>query len=175
MHAPGKLVHQPGFRFAFVFTVCLLIGFGVLFSPAVQFVDQAISRGLVGIAWDLIRLFGGHASREAAILRAPGGFAVEMRDGCNAVNVTLLLWSAVLAFPSSWRPKLLGIVGGALIIQVVNLFRFITLFYLGQFSTSWFDFAHSYLWESLIILDTLVVFWFWVTRFARSGGARVRA
>jgi hypothetical protein len=45
-----------GIRFAFIFTVFLLIGFGALFSPPVQFADQAISRGLVGIAWDLIRL-----------------------------------------------------------------------------------------------------------------------
>ena len=44
-----------------------------------------------------------------------------------------------------------------------------TLFYLGQYSMTWFDFAHSYLWESLIMLDTMVVFWYWVTRVLRAG------
>jgi exosortase H (IPTLxxWG-CTERM-specific) len=112
---------------------------------------------------------GGHATRDAAILRSPGGFAVEMRDGCNAVNVTILLCSAVLAFPASWKMKAAGLLAGAAIIQVVNIFRFITLFYLGQYSMAWFDFAHAYLWESLIMLDTVVVFWYWVTRVLRSG------
>ena len=47
------------------------------------------------------------------------------------------------------------------------LARFISLFYLGQYSMTWFDFAHAYLWESLLVLDTMVVFWVWVKR-ARS-------
>ena len=53
-------------------------------------------------------------------MRAPGGFAVELRDGCNAVNVTILLWSAVLAFPAPWKMKALGLLGGSLVIQVTN-------------------------------------------------------
>jgi hypothetical protein len=36
---------------------------------------------------------------------------------------------------------------------------------------SWFDFAHSYLWESLLTLDTMVVFWLWVNRVTRLGAA----
>jgi exosortase H (IPTLxxWG-CTERM-specific) len=94
-----------------------------------------------------------------------------MRDGCNAVNVTILLWSAVLAFPASWRMKALGLAIGSLIIQMLNIIRFISLFYLGQYSTTWFDFAHAYLWESLLVLDTLVIFWLWVKHAALPGAA----
>lgn len=32
---------------------------------------------------------------------------------------------------------------------------------------AWFDFAHAYLWESLLVLDTMVVFWLWVNRVAQ--------
>jgi exosortase H (IPTLxxWG-CTERM-specific) len=154
-----------------VFAVCLLIGFGVLLTPPVQRVDGAFSRWLVGLSQGAIQVCGGHAARDGAILRSAGGFAVEMRDGCNAVNVTILLWSAVLAFPASWKMKSVGLLAGSAIIQVVNVFRFITLYYLGQYSMTWFDFAHAYLWESLIMLDTMVVFWFWVTRVLRAGAA----
>lgn len=143
----------------------------MLFTPPVQAVDSQFSRSLVHTAHGVIQLCGGHAVRDGAILRSPGGFAVEMRDGCNAVNVTILLWSAILAFPASWKMKALGLLAGSAIIQVVNVFRFITLFYLGQYSMTWFDFAHSYLWETLIMLDTMVVFWFWVTRVLRTGAA----
>jgi exosortase H (IPTLxxWG-CTERM-specific) len=158
-------------RFALVFACCFLLGFGVLLTPPVQNVDRDFSRSLVTLAHGVIVACGGHAIQQAAILRAPGGFAVEMRDGCNAVNVTSLLWSAVLAFPASWKLKLWGLLGGSAIIQAVNIFRFITLFYLGQYSMTWFDFAHAYLWESLIVLDTMVVFWYWVTRALRAGTA----
>jgi hypothetical protein len=50
--------------------------------------------------------------------------------------------------------------------------RFISLYYLGQYSRSWFDFAHLYLWESLIVLDTMVVFWLWTRLVFRSMAAR---
>ena len=166
-----NLIHIRPLRFVLIFACSLLIGFGVLVTPQAQSVTGKFSRALVSVSNGLIRMCGGHATQNGAILRAPGGFAVEMRDGCNAVNVTILLCCAVLAFPAPWRMKAAGLLAGIAIIQAVNIFRFITLFYLGQYSMTWFDFAHAYLWESLIMLDTMVVFWFWVTRVLRAGAA----
>ena len=156
-------------RFAVIFTCCALFAFAVLLTPPVQSVDVVFSRALVKVAHELVLVCGGHASLDAAILRAPSGFGVEMRDGCNAINVVILLGSAILAFPASWKMKLLGLAAGSAIIQVLNIVRFISLFYLGQYSMSWFDFAHAYLWESLLVLDTMVGFWLWVKHAARPG------
>ena len=64
-----------------------------------------------------------------------------------------------------------GLTAGSLIIQALNIVRFISLFYVGQYSMTWFDFAHAYLWESLLVLDTMVVFWLWVKHTARLGAA----
>lgn len=36
---------------------------------------------------------------------------------------------------------------------------------------AWFDFAHAYLWESLLVLDTMVIFWLWVNRVAQHRAA----
>jgi exosortase H (IPTLxxWG-CTERM-specific) len=69
-----------------------------------------------------------------------------------------------IAFPGSRTRKLTGLVVGAAAIQGLNFLRFISLFYLGQYSLSWFEFAHLYLWETLILLDALIVFGFWVRR-----------
>ena len=159
------------FRFVLIFAFCSMFTFAVLLTPPVQFLDVRFSRALVGVSQQLISICGGHATRDDAILRAPGGFGVEMRDGCNAVNVTILLWSAILAFPASWKTKALGWLAGSVIIQVLNIVRFVSLFYLGQFSLPWFDFAHAYLWESLLMLDTMVLFWLWVNRALRTRSA----
>jgi exosortase H (IPTLxxWG-CTERM-specific) len=167
-----KVFTAPSYRparFAVTFAVCFLLGIGALLTPPVQALDGRFSSALVQVSHGLIAVCGGKASVEGAILRDPAsGFAVEMRDGCNAVNVTILLWSAVLAFPAPWRLKGLGLAAGSLIIQAVNMVRFISLFYIGQYSMTWFDFAHGFLWESLLVLDTLVVFWLWVNRVSRS-------
>ncbi len=158
-------------RFAIVFGACFFLGFGVLTLPAVQAVDGRFSQALVAFSHALIRVCGGKATAAGAILRSPSGFGIEMRDGCNAINVTILLWAAILAFPARWKMKLIGLAAGSLVIQAVNVVRFITLFYIGQYSAMWFDFAHGYLWESLIVLDTMVIFWLWVSRVSCTGNA----
>jgi hypothetical protein len=38
----------------------------------------------------------------------------------------------------------------------------ISLFYLGQWNQRAFDFAHTYLWQALIMLDVLVFWLYWV-------------
>ncbi|MGA2115650.1 MAG: exosortase H [Bryobacteraceae bacterium] len=172
--APASRVRRKAARpalFAVLFGLFFLAGIGLVLLPPVQFLDGHFSRILVSVSRGLIAICGGAAKAEGAILRAPGGFAVEMKDGCNGVNVTILLWSAVLAFPAPWRLKALGLLAGSLAIQILNVVRFISLFYIGQYSTNWFEFAHGYLWETLLILDTMVVFWLWVSRVSRTGTA----
>lgn len=150
-------------RFLVVFALCLLALFALLLSPFLQPGVIEFSHGLVSVASALIRICGGHAIVQGTVLRAPStGFAVEMKDGCNGANVLILLWSAVLAFPATWKQKAKGLFGSTLAIQLINLVRFISLFYLGQYSRSLFDFAHDYLWESLIMLDGLLFFGLWV-------------
>lgn len=163
-------------RFAITFGVCLLVGFGALLLPVVQTVDGNITKSLVQVAHSLIHVWGGSAAVTGAILFAPNGFGVEMKDGCNAANVTILFWAALIAFPAGPRMKIVGGLIGGLLIQVVNILRFISLFYLGQYSTSLFDFAHNYLWETLIILDTVVIFWWrvnWVNRGTEAANPQI--
>ena len=158
-------------RFIIIFAITVLAAFGLLLAPFVKPGVLQFSRALVNAAAFLIHLCGGHVKVDGAILRpASGGFAVEMRDGCNGVNVMILLWSAMLAFPAPWMHKAKGLLWGGLAIQSVNLVRFISLFYLGQYSLALFDFAHGYLWECLIMLDALVVFGLWVHLGFRTSG-----
>ena len=155
-------------RFVIVFGACFVVGFALLATPPLHAADERFSRILVRISGWLVMLCGGHASVEDDVLRSAGGFGVAMKDGCNGINVMILLWSAMLAFPASWSSRGLGLLAGSLVLQVLNMIRFISLFYLGQYSMSWFDFAHGYLWESMLILDTMVLFGLWVGHASKS-------
>ncbi len=160
-------------RFLALFSISAVLAFGVLFAPFAQPAVASYSSGLVRASGELISIAGGKARVEGAVLSAPSGnFAIEMKNGCNGVNVMILLWCAILAFPSSWIWKAGGLVVGSAAIQSVNFVRFISLFYLGQYNMTWFEFAHSYLWESLIMVDALVVFWVWATMTFRSAATR---
>jgi len=155
-------------RFLFLFPVCLLAGFALLEAYPVAFAVAKFTSSLVTISGALIHLFGGRALVDGVILASPEGFAVRVENGCNAVNVTILLWSAILVYPAPWLQKLKGLAAGTLILHAINLLRIISLYYLGRYNRSWFEFAHLYLWESLIVVDTLVIFWGWALVVRRS-------
>jgi exosortase H (IPTLxxWG-CTERM-specific) len=162
---------RPG-RFLIGFAACALLGYAALMAPWVRPAVTGFDRMLVSASEALIHVCGGHAGAGGTVLRDPStGLGIEMKDGCNGMNVTVLLCSALLAFPAPWSGRLKGLVIGCGAIQVVNLVRFISLFYLLKYNRDWFDFAHEYLWESLIVLDALAIFWAWVHLMFRQARA----
>jgi exosortase H (IPTLxxWG-CTERM-specific) len=154
--------------FVALFAVAALAQFAVLLAAPVRPLVDGFSGRLAAASAHLIRLFGGVCVQNAAVLSNPArGFALEVRDGCNGVNVVILLWAAILAYPSGWKWKLIGLGGGVAAIQVLNLLRLVSLFYLGQYNHAAFEFAHLYLWETLIVIDAMVVFSLWSRRGER--------
>ena len=68
----------------------------------------------------------------------------------------------IAAVPTNWRYKAIGLLVGTVAIQTLNFGRLISLFYLLQWNQQWFEWAHLYLWQALIILDALVIFVLWL-------------
>jgi exosortase/archaeosortase family protein len=89
-------------------------------------------------------------------------FAVSIEKGCNGIEATIVLIAAMLAFPAPWKHKIIGILSGFVAVQSLNVVRVISLFYLGQWNKTAFDWAHLYVWQALIMLDVLIVFLIWI-------------
>ena len=167
MRAAPALTRKP-LVFVVVFTVAALAQFAILLAPPMRPLVDGFSGELAGVSARLIQLGGGTCLRRAAILSNPAkSFAMEVRDGCNGINVVVLLWSAILAYPASLKWRLIGVTGGLVAIQLLNLFRLISLFFLGQYNYPLFEFAHLYLWELLIIIDGMAVFSLWIRQAAQ--------
>lgn len=113
-------------------------------------------------AW-IVQLFDGNVASNGVVLQHIGnGFSVSIESGCNGVEAILVLISAILVFPTTWKFKLQGIVVGFIAVELLNIVRIISLFYLGQWNQEIFDWAHLYIWEALIMLDILIVFLWWM-------------
>ncbi len=100
--------------------------------------------------------------RGVELIDTQSGFAVSIQAGCNGVEAAIILIAAMLAFPSSWPLKLIGVVVGFVSVQALNILRIISLFYLGQWNLEAFNWAHLYIWQALIMLDVLIVFLVWL-------------
>ena len=56
---------------------------------------------------------------------------------------------------------------GIVAVQLLNIVRVISLFYIGQWNFDVFEWAHQYVWQALIMLDVLIVWLIWVRRVPR--------
>jgi exosortase H (IPTLxxWG-CTERM-specific) len=158
-------------RFIAVYLITLLVGFGIEVLPWVQ--NHLVKPYIHSIAWTcgfLIRAFGGTVEVSGPILLNPDNhFSVAIRNGCSGLEVIIHLAAGVMAFQGvSWRQRLVGFCAGVLTILVLNEIRIISLFYIGQYSRSIFDLFHLYVWDLLIFIDSIVVYFLWIQWLMRS-------
>lgn len=151
-------------RFFLLFLTIQLTFFGInMLGVVQQHLVLPWTALLARICVALVTLFDSTAAAAGKVLwNTVTGFGVSIEPGCNGIEACIVLFAAVIAFPSPWRHKLIGLVAGFVAVQALNVVRVISLFYLGQWNTDVFNFAHEYLWQALIMLDVLVVWLLWV-------------
>jgi exosortase H (IPTLxxWG-CTERM-specific) len=156
-------------RFFILFLVLQAGLFGLELTPWGQewFVVPWTSR-LAALSADIVKVFDSDVLAQGKVLvSGSNSFAVSIEAGCNGVEATIVLIAAILAFPASWKHKLIGLVVGIVAVQGLNIVRIISLFYLGQWSFNAFEWAHLYVWQALIMLDVLLVWLLWVRTLPR--------
>ena len=147
-------------RFVMTFLLILITLFTVeMLNPVQEHVITPFTSLLAHLSAVLILPFDNSVIAYGKVLQfKDSGFAVSIEAGCNGVEATIVLIAAICAFPASWRARLIAIGLGFLAIQVLNIVRIISLFYLGNWNLEYFSWIHLYLWPALIMLDVLVVF-----------------
>ena len=156
-------------RFFLSFCALLLVLFTLeLLNPVQAWVIQPWTAALANLCGAIAGAFEENVLSQGKLLlnRATGG-GVSIEAGCNGVEACLILLAAMSAYPANWRLKIVGVVLGCLAVQLVNVVRVISLFYLAGWNAEVFEFAHRYLWQALIMLDVLVVWLIWIRQVAR--------
>jgi exosortase H (IPTLxxWG-CTERM-specific) len=151
-------------RFFIIFSV-LLIGLFTLeiLQPAERYVILPFTSLIADVSVWLVELFDDNVVSSGNVIRdTVSGFGVRIERGCNGLEAVIILFSAIFAFPAPFKNKMIGFAIGFFAIQLLNLVRIISLFYLGQWNYTAFEWFHLYLWQALIILDALVVWLIWL-------------
>lgn len=130
---------------------------------------EVVARGAAA----LLRVFESGVQVTGTVMRSPS-FALDVRNGCNGVEAAILLVAAIFAFPATLRSRLIGLVAAGITIEVLNLVRLSSLFWLGEHYRPIFDFFHVAVWQSLVILAAISIFVLWSWKFAEKPLAESR-
>ncbi len=93
-------------------------------------------------------------------------FSFDLVSECGAIEVMVIFFAAVIAFPTRWWKRFVGLVVGIPLMYGVNIFRLVCLGMIGALDTSpgreYFNFAHHYVWQSLYVVFVVAVWLLWI-------------
>jgi len=116
-----------------------------------------------------VRAPGPGIQRKGNWLVGPRG-SVSIVNDCSPHVAFLLFAAVVVAFPAGWRARLAGMALGALLIHLFNTTRILALMEIQNSKPEWFDFAHTYLWQTGTVIALFACFALWLRWFVPSPG-----
>ena len=145
--------------------LALLVAFYLLvaWNPVNDAVVVPFTSAIARVSGALLGAVGEKVTVAGTEIRS-GAFAVQIENGCNGVEAALLFGSAVLAFPASWKRRAAGLAAGFAVIQALNLVRVVSLFWIGAHRPALFDSSHTVIWQSAVVLASVLLFLFWASR-----------
>ncbi len=157
---------SPAGRFVLRYVVLLVVLFALVAWQPVD--DRVVGPYTTFVAREsavVLRALGEDVRVDGQVLSSPR-FAVTIYNGCNGLEAILVFVAGVLAFSAGWRARLLGIALGVVAVQVLNIVRVVSLYYVGVWRPEWFSAAHVLVWQTVVILFAVVLWLFWVQRHA---------
>lgn len=172
MSRPSARTPTPARRAVLGFLLRCLAYWGVALAlvsrvPAVDAAGVSITVRTLQLVLGLFRM---PVQRSGSALFV-ANTSVQIVSDCSPHMPYLIYAAVVLAFPATWRQRLLGLVFGAVVIHAFNTIRILALIAILSLRREWFDFAHIYLWQTGTVLAVFGTFALWL----RSTGSRAQA
>lgn len=115
----------------------------------------------------VLNIIGQNTSVGATAITS-SAFAIDIKQGCDALEPIALLMSAILAYPGAIGKKMVGILISVIILFVINIVRIVSLFLIGVYWNNIFDVMHVEVWQFLFILLVITLCFIWIKWTART-------
>lgn len=151
----------------FIVTYVVLMGAFFLLiglEPVKQILDinGGYSNAIVILTAKILGIFGIYPDINGSLLIFPS-ISLNVEFGCNGLEAVMIYTVAVLTFPATWKNKLIGFLGGFLVIQILNLIRIVGLAYAGVYHRDLFELIHIYVAQGVMIAVALGAFVLYLT------------
>ncbi|MGB1241416.1 MAG: hypothetical protein ACPG49_02770 [Chitinophagales bacterium] len=109
----------------------------------------------------ILNLFGQATSASGSSVTS-SVFSIKVETGCDGIEPIALFATAVMVFPVALSYKLPGVLIGSIFLALMNLLRVISLFLVGVYIPSIFDFMHVEVWQVIFIILAIVTWLAWI-------------
>lgn len=160
LRAIWSWISEPAHRFIPLFLACLW----VLTELTDRIPEPAIDAFLQATTWvdyQLTDLFFDRVTQRGTTLTLDG-FSVQVITECTGLLEAVILAAAMLAYPATWRERGIGLAVGVALLYSINVIRIAVLLIVGRFARDYFDFAHVYFWQSLLIVFITAIWLAWI-------------
>jgi archaeosortase B (VPXXXP-CTERM-specific) len=161
-------VNNPAYRFVGLFA--LFLGVEAVVYPMVTkryfFVIHWMTVATAKIEYWMMVPFTSDASLNDNLVYL-GDFGVHIIEECTGIFEVIIFVAAVLAFPTSWQKKAIGLGMGIPLLYVFNVVRILVLILVGRFHPASFEFMHIYFWQATLILMITSVWLLWIFKVVR--------
>jgi exosortase family protein XrtF len=109
-----------------------------------------------------------HPNEPSMKLLVNSKFVARVVEGCNSISVIILFISFIIAFAGKFKATVIYILGGSVLIYVVNLIR-IAILSIGLYNYPWReDVLHTVIFPMVIYGMVFLLWMFWVNRFSKN-------
>lgn len=147
-------------RFAITYIILMGVFFFLIsFTPLQKVIDinDGYTKGVVVVTSRVLDILHIPSSYHGSLIQLPS-ISLDVKFGCNGLEAVMIYSVAVIAFPAAWRMRIIGIIAGFIVIQVLNIIRIAGLAYSGVYFKRLFELMHIYVAQGIMIAVALGIF-----------------
>ena len=107
---------------------------------------------------------GEHLFEEASEILHNNKLVLYIADSCNGLELIILYIGFIICMPSPFWRKVLYIVIGIVLLDLINIARCIGLIYLREYLHAYFQFAHKYVFKITVYIATFIIWRFYARK-----------
>jgi exosortase/archaeosortase family protein len=146
-----------GIRFFAILILMSILSWLLVLPNRLGLVQRAIATSAAGLA----RLFGSTNSvnGDKIIVHA---LNIDISFECTGIYVLLILFTFLLAYPASWRARILGATIGTAALTLINVLRISFLVRTAELQPALFEYLHEYVWQGIFLVLVITYAMSWV-------------
>ena len=157
-------------KFAITYLVLMTFFFLLIALEPIQNVidlNGLYTKAIIFITAKILEIMGIFCICQGSVITI-SGISLDVKFGCNGLEAVMIYTVGIISFPATWKKKLLGIVAGFIVIQIINIIRIVALAYSCIYFKTLFEYIHIYIAQGMMIAVALGIYLLWIV-YAKEG------